>query len=70
MSNAVYVMSNQVIINNTIAVENPSPADAIGSASMPAPMVVPATISMLPKVLFLSTFSLSLLLSGEARYNE
>ncbi|MBE0350036.1 hypothetical protein PLIP_a2072 [Pseudoalteromonas lipolytica LMEB 39] len=35
---------------------NPSPAEAMGNASIPAPMVVPATINMLPIVLFLSTF--------------
>jgi hypothetical protein len=38
-----------------MAVEKPKPEDAIGNASIPAPIVVPAMISMLPIVLFIIT---------------
>jgi hypothetical protein len=38
-----------------MAVVKPKPDDAMGNASMPAPIVVPAMISMQPIVLFIIT---------------
>ncbi len=38
-----------------MAVVKPKPDDAMGNANIPAPIVVPAMISMLPIVLFIIT---------------
>ncbi|GAB7399623.1 hypothetical protein OUHCRE2_30810 [Enterobacter asburiae] len=40
---------------------NPTPAAARGMASIPAPIVVPATIKILPRVLFFTLSSTTML---------
>jgi hypothetical protein len=43
---------------------NPTPAAASGIANIPAPIVVPATIKILPRVLFFTLSSVPEIING------
>lgn len=52
-------MINQMLINTSKMALKPIAADIMGIANIPPPIVVPATMSMLPKNLFFKIISVS-----------